>query len=89
MEQLLARRPDLDAVFCASDLMAAGALGVLQASGRHVPDDVAIVGYDDSPVATTTRPPSPASGSRSRRWAARWSICSARAWTVATGSPAR
>ena len=57
MEQLLARRPDLDAVFCASDLMAAGALGVLQASGRHVPDDVAIVGYDDSPVATTTRPP--------------------------------
>ena len=57
MEHLLARRPDLDAVFCASDLMAVGALGVLQASGRHVPDDVAIVGYDDSPVATTTRPP--------------------------------
>ena len=55
MEQLLARGPDLDAVFCASDLMAAGALGVILASGRHVPDDVAVVGYDDSPVATTTR----------------------------------
>jgi DNA-binding LacI/PurR family transcriptional regulator len=57
MEQLLARRPDLDAVFAASDLMAVGALGVLQAAGRSVPDDIAVVGYDDSPVATTTRPP--------------------------------
>jgi DNA-binding LacI/PurR family transcriptional regulator len=57
MEQLLARRPDLDALFAASDLMAVGALGVLQAIGRNVPDDVAVVGYDDSPVATTTRPP--------------------------------
>jgi DNA-binding LacI/PurR family transcriptional regulator len=56
MERLLRDRPDLDAVFCASDLMAVAALGVLQAAGRHVPDDVAIVGYDDSPIATTTRP---------------------------------
>jgi DNA-binding LacI/PurR family transcriptional regulator len=56
MEQLLRDRPDLDAVFCASDLMAVAALGVLQASGRVVPQDVAVVGYDDSPVATTTRP---------------------------------
>ena len=50
-------RPDIDAVFAASDLMAVGALSVLAAAGRRVPDDVAIVGYDDSPVATTTRPP--------------------------------
>lgn len=57
MERLLARRPDLDAVFCASDLMAVAALGVLQASGRTVPGDVAVVGYDDAPIATTTRPP--------------------------------
>ncbi len=56
MERLLRDRPDLDAVFCASDLMAVAALGVLQAAGRRVPADVAIVGYDDSPVATTTRP---------------------------------
>jgi DNA-binding LacI/PurR family transcriptional regulator len=56
MEGLLRERPDLDAVFCASDLMAVAALGVLQAAGRHVPDDVAVVGYDDSPIATTTRP---------------------------------
>jgi DNA-binding LacI/PurR family transcriptional regulator len=57
MGRLLRDRPDLDAVFCASDLMAAAALGVLQAAGRRVPEDVAIVGYDDSPIATTTRPP--------------------------------
>ncbi len=56
MERLLARRPDLDGVFCASDLMAVAALGVLQAGGRRVPDDVAVVGYDDAPIATTTRP---------------------------------
>jgi DNA-binding LacI/PurR family transcriptional regulator len=56
MERLLRERPDLDAVFCASDLMALAALGVLQAAGRRVPEDVAVVGYDDSPIATTTRP---------------------------------
>lgn len=56
MTRLLAKRPDLDAVFAASDLMAAGALSVLAAAGRRVPQDVAIVGYDDSPVATLTQP---------------------------------
>jgi DNA-binding LacI/PurR family transcriptional regulator len=57
MERLLASDPDLDAVFAASDLMAAAALAVLQQRGRRVPDDVALVGYDDAPIATTTRPP--------------------------------
>jgi DNA-binding LacI/PurR family transcriptional regulator len=56
-ERLLARAPDIDAIFCASDLMAVAALGVLQAAGRRVPEDVALVGYDDAPIATTTRPP--------------------------------
>jgi DNA-binding LacI/PurR family transcriptional regulator len=56
MERLVKARPDLDAVFCASDLMAVAALGLLQAAGRRVPEDVAVVGYDDSPIATTTRP---------------------------------
>lgn len=45
-----------DAIFVASDLMARGALTVLQASGIRVPDDVAIVGFDDSPVAQSTDP---------------------------------
>jgi DNA-binding LacI/PurR family transcriptional regulator len=57
MERLLAMAPDIDAVFCASDLMAAAAIGVLLARGRRVPEDVAVVGYDDSPLAATTRPP--------------------------------
>lgn len=57
MDRLLAGRPDLDAVFCASDLMAAGALAVLVSAGRRVPDDVAVVGFDDSPIAATSRPP--------------------------------
>jgi DNA-binding LacI/PurR family transcriptional regulator len=56
MERLLARAPDLDAVFVASDLMAVGAVGALHAAGRDVPGDVAVVGFDDSPLATTTRP---------------------------------
>ena len=57
MERLLQARPDIDAVFAASDLMAAGAMSVLTSAGRRVPEDVAIVGFDDSPVATSTRPP--------------------------------
>ncbi|MFI9273194.1 LacI family DNA-binding transcriptional regulator [Kitasatospora sp. NPDC052896] len=57
MRALLERRPDLDAVFCASDVMAAGALQVLRAAGRRVPDQVALVGFDDSIVARHTDPP--------------------------------
>jgi LacI family transcriptional regulator len=46
-----------DAVFIASDLMAVGALRALRQAGRRVPDDVALVGFDDAPVATYTDPP--------------------------------
>ena len=44
-------------MFVASDLVAAGALSVLRRSGRRVPDDVAVGGFDDSHVAVTTEPP--------------------------------
>jgi DNA-binding LacI/PurR family transcriptional regulator len=57
MRRILAARPDVDAVFAASDAMAAGALDAILATGRQVPGDVAIVGYDDSPIAAATRPP--------------------------------
>lgn len=53
MRELLARHPDLDAVFVASDLMATGAVSVLREKGVRVPEDVAVVGFDDSPAATS------------------------------------
>ncbi|MFF5258209.1 LacI family DNA-binding transcriptional regulator [Actinomadura viridis] len=56
MNRLLDRRPDLDAVLAASDLMAVGALRALRRAGRRVPDDVAVVGFDDAPVARQVRP---------------------------------
>ncbi len=45
-----------DAVFAASDLMAVGALRVLREAGLRVPDDVALVGFDDSAVSRHTQP---------------------------------
>jgi len=57
MRSLLARQPRLDAVFVANDLMAHGALGALRAAGRRVPDDVAVVGFDDIELARYTDPP--------------------------------
>lgn len=51
MKQLLEQSPDLDAVFVNSDLMAIGAINVIQNSGKRVPEDVAVVGYDDLSIA--------------------------------------
>ncbi|WP_263729338.1 LacI family DNA-binding transcriptional regulator [Cellulomonas sp. SG140] len=55
--RLLAEHPDVDGIFIASDLMAAGALPVLAELGREVPKDVAVVGYDNLGVAASTQPP--------------------------------
>jgi DNA-binding LacI/PurR family transcriptional regulator len=57
MARLLAHRPDLDAVFAASDVTAAGARQVLREAGRRIPDDVSLVGYDDSAIARHMDPP--------------------------------
>lgn len=51
---LAAGRPD--AIFVASDLMARGALTALRSAGIRVPEDVALVGFDDSSVALSTEP---------------------------------
>ena len=57
MADLLERVPDVDAVFVASDPMAVGALRALRDAGRRVPEDVAVVGFDDAAVAATCDPP--------------------------------
>ncbi|MEO3747249.1 LacI family DNA-binding transcriptional regulator [Plantactinospora sp. B5E13] len=57
MRRLLDSCPDLDAVFVASDLMACGALRALREAGRRVPEDVAVVGFEDAPIARQTEPP--------------------------------
>ncbi|MEU1281319.1 LacI family DNA-binding transcriptional regulator [Streptomyces sp. NPDC005805] len=57
MAELLERRPDVDGVFVSNDLMASGALRTLRERGVKVPEDVAVVGFDDmASVVRTTDP---------------------------------
>ncbi|GAB4085819.1 LacI family DNA-binding transcriptional regulator [Myceligenerans cantabricum] len=55
--KLLAEVPDVDGVFAGNDLMADGVSTVLQYAGRRVPEDVAVVGFDDSSAAAQAHPP--------------------------------
>jgi LacI family transcriptional regulator len=57
MDQLLTQEPDIDAVFASSDQIALGAMRALHASGRRVPQDLAIVGYDNIPESAFFGPP--------------------------------
>ncbi|MGM1018764.1 MAG: LacI family DNA-binding transcriptional regulator [Actinomycetota bacterium] len=57
MRELLKRCPDIDGVVASSDAVAAGAIDVLHSSGRVVPDDVGVVGFDDSSWALRCDPP--------------------------------
>lgn len=57
MAQLLAVTPKIDAVFCSNDQMALGALGVLHHAGMRVPQDVALVGFDNIPESEFFLPP--------------------------------
>lgn len=53
---LLQRQPDVDAIFAFNDLVAVGAMQVCQELGKRVPQDIAIIGVDDIPLATIIRP---------------------------------
>jgi LacI family transcriptional regulator len=55
---LLERHPQIDAVFCGSDLVARGVIDTLRDHGRHIPDDIAVIGFDNWEVlSTNARPP--------------------------------
>lgn len=56
MRQLLARGTRVDAVFAASDLMAIGAMRALDEAGLRIPEDIAVVGFDDIPMASFASP---------------------------------
>jgi len=53
---LLARGAVFDAVFAASDLIAVGAMKALMEHGKRVPEDVAVAGFDDIPLASSMNP---------------------------------
>lgn len=56
MQRLLVLKPRMTALFAGNDLMAAGAIYALQDAGLRVPEDVAVVGYDDREISRTFRP---------------------------------
>ena len=57
VERLLAAGTEFDSVFAHNDISAAGVLRALRGAGRRVPDDIAVVGFDDIPMAEHTEPP--------------------------------
>lgn len=54
---LLTRQPDLDGIVCGNDDLAIGVLAQLRRLGRRVPEDIAVIGYDDTPDAPFASPP--------------------------------
>ncbi|MGM9480874.1 LacI family DNA-binding transcriptional regulator [Roseateles sp. NT4] len=57
VREFCAAHSDFDAVVCCSDVLAMLMVQALRAAGRRVPDDVAVVGYDDMPLAAYCDPP--------------------------------
>jgi DNA-binding LacI/PurR family transcriptional regulator len=56
MLRLLASNPDIDGVFAANDVMALAVINAIEERGKRVPDDIAVVGFDDTILSQTARP---------------------------------
>lgn len=56
VERLISETVDFDAVFAATDILAMGAMQALQSAGRRVPEDVAVMGFDDIWAAACVHP---------------------------------
>jgi LacI family transcriptional regulator len=57
VRDLLGRKPDVTALLCANDLLAIGALSALSKGGLRVPEDMSVVGFDDTELARHASPP--------------------------------
>lgn len=57
VETLIAEKADFDAIFAASDLIALGAIQAIRRAGLSVPDDIAVVGYDNVPFGVYAEVP--------------------------------
>jgi LacI family transcriptional regulator len=55
--ELFGRRPEVSALFCANDLLAVGALSALTRLGLRVPEDVSVIGFDDTELSRHAAPP--------------------------------
>ncbi len=55
-EELLNKYPEIDGIFCASDYMALGCMEVIQNLGKKIPDDIALIGFDNIPSSRYTSP---------------------------------
>lgn len=57
MRELFSHQPTVEAVFAASDVMAIGAIRAVREAGLRVPEDIAMLGFDDVPLAAQVDPP--------------------------------
>ena len=57
MQRMLKNVPELTAVFVASDVVAVGAIQAIHQAGKRIPEDIAIIGFDDIPIAAHLTPP--------------------------------
>ncbi|WOC32495.1 MULTISPECIES: LacI family DNA-binding transcriptional regulator [Caproicibacterium] len=57
IQKLFQKHPDVDGIFASSDIIAAQVIQVAAKAGRHIPEDLKLVGFDDVNIAALTAPP--------------------------------